>query len=365
LAALLALFILATQATPDVISAKRQPDAPARVKTAEAAPAVSPKVFLPHIRGGVSQIVKQPMIVGTYPVGQYLGDQSVVNQFLIGLDTWAGLSRAAGKGHSLGGTFMALEDQFAWYNIPHILDTTWNSDYTPFVNIDPDGRSAADIANGCCDAAIQTWADLYLAWANQGNNRRAFIAPMPEMNGNWTTWGMNPTGFKSAYLRIKSIFESRGVTRNKIWWVFVPNGWSYTPYHIADYYPGDPNVDVIGFSSYNQTCQTTWQTPIQVFEPWINEIRDTVSANKPIFVSQTATGSAGGDKNQWLRDAYAYLYQQGVRGVMYFNGNGSPCDYAVYRPDQGATSIGYKDAVSTSNVHYVAPSTLSVTTLPP
>jgi len=49
-----------------------------------------------------------------------LGTQSVIDQFLIGLDTWAGLSRAAGKGHSLGGTFMALEDPYASYNIPQI-----------------------------------------------------------------------------------------------------------------------------------------------------------------------------------------------------------------------------------------------------
>lgn len=327
-------------------------------------PNAGTQVFLPFIRGGVIAIVHQPLLIGSYPVDKYLGDQSVVDQFLIAQDAWAGLNRAANKGHSLAGTFMALEDPYDWYNIPQILNTTWNNGYTPFANIMPDGRTAAAIAGGCCDAKIQAWADYYLAWTNQGGNRRAFIAPMPEMNGDWTVWGMNPTSFKAAYARIQSIFESRGVTRNKIWWVFAPNGWSTPPYDLNDYYPGDAMVDIIGFSSYNHSCRTAWMTPSQVFDPYIQEIRTQVTTNKPIFVAQTASASAGGNKDQWIRDAYTLLYQQGVRAVLYFNGN-KDCDWAVYRPDQGAYSTGYRDAVSSPNTHYIPPATLAGTVLPP
>jgi hypothetical protein len=123
-------------------------------------------------------------------------------------------------------------------------------------------------------------------------------------------------------------------------------------------------VDIIGFSSYNHSCRTAWMTPSQVFDPYIQEIRTQVTTNKPIFVAQTASASAGGNKDQWIRDAYTLLYQQGVRAVLYFNGN-KDCDWAVYRPDQGAYSTGYRDAVSSPNTHYIPPATLAGTVLPP
>lgn len=358
------IVITLTQAQALAVRAASQP----RTNSPPAPIAFNPRtltqVYFPLITSSGPQITHQPMLVGTYPVDQYLGTQSVIDTYLIGLDTWAGLSHSNNQGHSLAGTFMALEDASASYNIPQNLNTIWNNNFTPFINLNPDGRTAANVASGCCDAAIQTWADYYLAWTNLGGNRRAFIAPMPEMNWNASSWSYHPADFIAAYLHIKGIFEQRGVSRGKIWWVFAPNGYSSTPYHIIDYYPGDADVDLIGFSSYNQSCLVPWMSPAAVFDPYITEIRTTVSANKPVFVAQAASASTGGDKDQWLRDAYADLYQQGVRGVLYFNGN-KECDWAVYRPDQSAAVTGYKDAVSTAFVHYVPPATLATTTLPP
>ncbi len=362
------VWILAILSQSNLTAARAEPSItttqpPAASNQANAKPNVALTVFLPFVRGGVPQIVLQQILLGSIPVDLYLGTQSVIDQYLTGMDSWAGLNHSAGRGHSIAGTFHGLEDPSVAYNVPQILNTTWNNGYVAFINVTANGRSAANIANGCCDGAIQAYADAYLVWASQGGNRRAFIAPLQEMNGDWASWGHDPDNFKLAYNRIKNIFESRGVTRDKLWWVFAPNGWTTPPYSMAAYYPGDSNVDIIAYSAYNQSCRAAWETPAQVFQ-WTDTIRATVSSNKPIFIAQTASASTGGVKDQWIRDAYSYLYQQGIRAVIYFNGN-KECDWAVYRPDQGAASQGYKDAVSSPNTHYLAPSTLSATTLPP
>ncbi len=261
---LLAWLVLTLNAPMPVAVAARAISTPSRVPSIQAqansAPGVGSNVFLPFISGGVPPLV--PLLVGTYPVDQYLGDQAIVNQYLLGLDSWAGLNRTAGKGHTLAGTFMGLEVVNPAWNIPHVLDNTWNSGYVAFINIMPDGHSAANIANGCCEAAIEAWADNYLAWTAQGGNRRAYLAPMPEMNWHLSSWSYDPAGFIAAYRHIQSVFEQRGVTRAKVWWVFAPNGYSSGPYQIRDYYPGDAYVDIVGFSSYNQSYAAPWMSPI-------------------------------------------------------------------------------------------------------
>jgi hypothetical protein len=103
-----------------------------------------------------------------------------------------------------------------------------------------------------------------------------------------------------------------------------------------------------------------------VFGPYLTEIRQTVSASKPIFIAETASDSRGGDKNQWLRDTYPYLVHQNVRGILYFNGYvaSENCDWVVYEP-VGTQLLGYKDAVNYTAFQYLPPATLAVTPLLP
>lgn len=331
--------------------------APSTLPGPNPAPQTTFKVFLPLILKPVTPPLI-PMLVGTSPVGQYIGSQTIVDQYLKALDTWSG------RQHTFAGTFLGLEDPCSMaFCLTEILTRTWSNGYTAFININPDGRSAAAVASGCCDSSIQTWADTYLAWTAQGGNRRAFLAPMPEANWCATSWSCDPENFVLAYRRIKTIFEQRGVSRSKVWWVFAPNGFTDTRFTMSRFYPGDADVDIIGYSSYNQSCLTAWMNPAEVFQ-YTNLIRNTVSSTKPIFIAQTGSASNAGDKDQWMRDAYNLLYQQGVRGVIYFNGDNT-CDWAIYRPGAGVDSQGYKDAVSSSITRYLSPSVLSTTTLPP
>ncbi len=335
-------------------------------RPALAAPAATGNIYLPFVQS--SRPVLSGFLIGAYAPGRYWGDQQDVNQYLLGLDAWAGLARNAGQGHSLAGDFIDLQVPNVNQNVPLILETLWANGYTDFVNLSTNATASA-IANGQIDDSIRAWARAYESWAARGGNRRAFIGLLQEMNGYWVTYGKDPVNFKAAYRRIISLFESEGVTRNQVWWVFAPNGYSEPPYKLQDYYPGDDVVDVIAFSAYNfgrcpVTSWTWWQDPAAVFGPYLAEIRQTVSASKPIFIAETASDPRGGDKDAWIRSAYAYLVQNNVRAILYFNGDDAYCQWAVYIPGIRQTQ-GYKDAVSASYFRYIPPATLAVTQIPP
>jgi beta-mannanase len=232
-------------------------------------------------------------------------------------------------------------------------------------------QTASAIASGADDAAIQAWAQAYASWVALGGHRRAFIAPLQEMNGYWTSYGLDPDNFRAAYQRIQTIFAQTGISRSQVWWTFAPNGYTRPgDPPIQAYYPGDDKVDIVSFSAYNfGSCSGNpwplWQTPDQVFGPYIATIRQQVTASKPIFVAEAGTTSAGGDKDKWLRDAYAYLVQQNIRGILYFNSD-KECDWAIYQPWLGGRQVqGYKDALLNPNLRYFAPANLAVYTLPP
>jgi hypothetical protein len=303
-----------------------------------------------------------PALVGVYGPDLYWGLQSDVDSHLVDLDAWASLSRSASSGHSIAGDFKDIEDPAPSYNVPVPLEMLWTNGYADFLNMTTT-RKAAAIANGCCDGAIAAWADAYAGWVARGGNRRAFIAPLQEMNGPLTPYGLEPVNYRRAYERIQNIFAQHGVTREQIWWVFAPIGWTRPgDPPLSEYYPGDDKVDVIAFSAYNfGQCDAAgfkaWQGPEVVFGPYIDIIRAELSSHKPIFVAQTGSTSVGGDKDQWLRDSYTYLTKQNVRGILYFNGD-KECDWAVYDPN-GRKLESYSAVVSGPNFPYVMPSSLA------
>jgi hypothetical protein len=321
-------------------------------------------IYLPFL---LKSPAPPPLLLGLYAPATYLGDQQTLNDYFLGLDAWAGLSRNAGTGHSLAGDFVDFELPNLNDNVMAILETLWRNGYTAFLNIKANTTSSA-IANGQYDTLIRNWARAYKAWLDLGGNRRAFLGPLQEMNGKWIPYGMDPANFKPAYRRIVSLFEQEGVPRNRVWWTFAPNGYSEPPFKMADYYPGDDVVDVIAFSGYNWgRCPivdwVTWQEPEIVLGSFITEIRQTITTAKPIFIAETASTSFGGNKDQWLMSAYTYVRQQNVRGVFYFNAD-MECDWAVYQPN-GRQLASYKNAIWSIGVPYVAPEILATSPLAP
>lgn len=304
---------------------------------------------------------------------------------LTAMNNWLAANGASGV--TLAGDFMSLTLNPAW-NVPAELNAAWSAGFIPFVNLmlseswesaygtyDPNCATAANIAAGLCDQKIAQWADAFKAWATGG--RKAYIAPMPEMNSDWVSYatGNSPAAFANAYKRIQSKFAERGVSKSTLRWVFAPNGWSDPdkPWQaFENYYPGDANVDIVGFSAYNYggcpaaSSWRIWDAFETAMAPYLNRMR-LMASTKPIFIAQTGTvnvpndpANAGTTENMsaWMRDTLGKLAgYPAVRAVIYFNkakqestlvNCASGADYRIFASGSGNT--GFLDAMRDTRI---------------
>jgi hypothetical protein len=262
---------------------------------------------------------------------------------------------------AIAGTFMDIEFPNPEWNIPHDLDAAWDQGAVPFVNLAVGTagfgpRSANDVANGSMDGALRQWASIFAQWT-QGGRKRAYIAPLQEMNANWVSYGLDPENYKLAFSRIQRIFAEEGVPEGSVLWVFAPNGWSEPGQEFEKYYPGDDVVDVVGFSAFNfGACVASgegWDSYEEAIKPYVVRM-EAMAPEKPIFLAQTGTVEQGGDKGNWLVDTFKELSQvQNFRGLIYFNVSKeeagapscNPVDWRVYDPEMGEGEEGFVEAL--------------------
>jgi hypothetical protein len=269
--------------------------------------------------------------------------------------------KGLGKQVTIAGTFMDIEFPNPDWNIPHDLDAAWDQGAIPFVNLAVGTaglglRSASDVASGALDDAIRKWASIFAQWA-QGNEKRAYIAPLQEMNASWVSYGLDPENYRQAFVRIQRLFAEEGVPEEAVLWVFAPNGWSERGHEFERYYPGDEIVDVIGFSAFNfGACVASgegWDTYEEAIEPYMERM-EAMAPGKPIFLAQMGTVEQGGDKGEWLVETFGRLGQErNFRGLIYFNVSKAeagapscnPVDWRVYNPESGVGVEGLIEAL--------------------
>jgi len=271
---------------------------------------------------------------------------------------------ALGQRHTFGGVFVGLEDPNPAYDIPAVFGALTDAGYTPFMNLAA-SRSMSDLANSVYDDELRAIAEATAAWAAATVDPLVYVAPLPEMNGDWEGYGEDPENFKRFFARLQGIYVGAGVPDNAIRWVFAPNGWSRDGHEFEVYYPGDEWVDAIGFSTYQWggCTEVGWQSPEEVYTPYLDRVR-AMAPSKPIVISQTAatslsdTGTPDEDaKDSFLEESYRLLADsQQVLGVMYFNLD-KECDWAVFR--DGEVSRGYRAGANALGVDYLSPSELS------
>ncbi len=309
------------------------------------------------------------VLLGIYPNGLLQLNAPVIQE----IDAWLA---PTGRRVAIGGTFMDPEFPNPDWNVPAELNGAWNAGYIPFLNLTVE-RTSAQVANGQIDGAIATFAGHFATWASAG--KRAFIAPFPEMNGDWTPYYDDPATFIRAYLRIKGIFNAalrqKNVPANAISWVFAPNGWSWVGDEFERFYPGHDEVDIVGFTAYNFAgCQVAapwvrWETFDTAIKPYLDRM-SVMAPGKPIFITQTGVldkpVNGVGNKDEWLLDTYTRLaaYPR-LRGILYFNYVSPPAanlpncpipDFRLRIPGT-ANWQGFKSAVAnhSSNFGYWAP----------
>jgi hypothetical protein len=278
-----------------------------------------------------------------------------------------GVGSASGQKVTFGGTFHDVAENngvetTAWSNTRELLEGVWSAKATPFANVGVKA-SAASVAAGNHDADIAIWVSHVKTFLDRGEQRSLIVAPLQEHNGNWTSYGCNPAGFKAAYRKFVDAFRKAGIGETQVRFAWAPNGWTSPGCGtLSDYYPGDDIVDVISISAYNfGTCfaNANYQIPAEVFDTYLNEIRQQINGTKPFMIAQTASPrpSCGGGQSAWTLTMIEHLAKDpNVVGFVWFNFNHSwETDWRVWTGS--SLTPGWKQAVDAGHTKYQWPLT--------
>ncbi|GAB2615072.1 hypothetical protein GCM10009696_20940 [Kocuria himachalensis] len=210
---------------------------------------------------------------------------------------------------------------------------TWEPWYAPPMDTAPADAShqpafaLARMAAGDHDHRIGTWAEALASWGHDVVLRFAH-----EMNGHWYPWGAGVLGntadqYVRAWHHVHDTFAAAGAANVR--WCWAPNipasGPSTDGARLADFFPGDDVVDVLGIDGYNwgfPNPPLSWTTPAELFDPGLAELRG-LGTRLPIVVTETASAEGHGpghSKAEWISQLFDYLDRQGdVRGVLWFH----------------------------------------------
>lgn len=181
-----------------------------------------------------------------------------------------------------------------------------------------------NIARGDFDGYVRQFARSAAA-----SRQHIYLRFAHEMNSGWYPWGTqpgNPLGntpkdYVDAWRHVHDIFAQEGAT-NVVWvWSPVAGYLGSTPF--AQVYPGDAYVDWLALDAYNWgTTQpwSAWASLAAVLQPSYASVASL--SRKPMMLAETASAEQGGDKAQWIRQAFlADLPRQfpRIRAVVWFD----------------------------------------------
>jgi beta-mannanase len=152
-----------------------------------------------------------------------------------------------------------------------------------------------------------------------------------EMNGDWCPYSSYNTSkdtqiFKEFYRYVYKFFADAGA--DNVIWIWNPNGKSFPDFEWNDevmYYPGDEYVDVVGLTAYNTGTYYSgenWTGFAQLYDPIY--AKSTALYSQPLMITEFASSSVGGDKNQWIRDMFDHIQSYpNIKVAIWWNG----CDW--------------------------------------
>ncbi|MEX1051870.1 MAG: glycosyl hydrolase [Patescibacteria group bacterium] len=205
-----------------------------------------------------------------------------------------------------------------------------NNDYIPEMTWEPSlngtGVAYDDVVNGIYDPYIIQTAQ---AVKNLGFSIR--IALAPEMNTDWTPWGIGKQGnnrenHKLFWRHVVDLFRAQGT--NNVSWIWAPNvrpwnaGELYGTY--ADIFPGAAYVDYMGLDGYNWGTSQTWSVWQSFREIFLGSYNELVGvSSKDILIMEMASTELGGSKAAWITDMYAELQNSfpRIKGFTWFHIN--------------------------------------------
>jgi hypothetical protein len=201
----------------------------------------------------------------------------------------------------------------ARHSIPEITWEPWNASDRQGAN--QPHYALRRIIAGDFDRYIRSWARGLAAYGKPVRLRFA-----QEMNGNWYPWDERANGnhfgqFIEMWRHVHQIFTLAGA-RN-VTWVWSPvNG------DAAHYFPGLTFVNAIGVTCLNggtSALSRHWRSFAGICAKPISQLHH-IAPQLPIEISETGSGSRGGDKAAWITHMFAFLKQHPVvRAMIWFD----------------------------------------------
>ncbi|MCL2122368.1 MAG: glycoside hydrolase family 26 protein, partial [Clostridiales bacterium] len=175
------------------------------------------------------------------------------------------------------------------------------------------GNQVYDVLNGDYDAFLQDYAETVA-----GFQHPVLFRLGNEMNGDWCPYSSWHTAkdtavYRAFYRYVYGFFE-RAEADNVIW-VWNPNGGSYPDFkwnHELMYYPGDAFVDIVGMTKYNTgTYYSSFGERWREFDELYDALylSYTTRYTQPLMITEFASASMGGDKEQWVERMFAHIGQ--------------------------------------------------------
>lgn len=239
-------------------------------------------------------------------------------------------------GEDLGPDILAIEKVIDKGFIPMITWEPWRLPKSQSEIIHPENQpefALNQILKGNYDEYIQRWAKEL-----RRLSRPIFFRPMHEMNGDWYPWcgtvnGNDPKKFIEVWCYIRDIFKSVGC--DKLLWIWSPYIHSVPDIEgneIWAYYPGSQYLDWLALDGYNWGVTrewSRWQDFNEIFKKGY-DILNEISENKPIMIAEIGCAEEGGDKGEWILDAFKMIRNRFLRikAIVWFNIK-KECDWRI------------------------------------
>ncbi len=202
-------------------------------------------------------------------------------------------------------------------NVRKYLDT--GHDVILTITFPEDHPNLRKIRDGAYDSYLIALADETVR-----DKRQIWLRPLHEFNGNWDNWDMfykgnNPADFLPAWKHIVTIFRERNApVKFQLNFSRVNVAWPINRTPFKEFYPGDEWVDMAAISCYNRggtdKYHKFWVTFEDYFDYPYNQ--SLMMTDKPIGVAEIGTTNYGGNKPQWIIDAFTSLGTKFTRVTM-------------------------------------------------
>lgn len=252
------------------------------------------------------------------------------------MNAWQGKTNAVG--------LVFIRSDWGPVKVIAALDEVWQTGSVPILSYDLQVTNRA-VVDGAIDRTVDAVAAGMKGWLagpdsvyGNGDDRRAYLRPAWEMNGNWYRWspcnaaGSTVEEFKAMWRHLHGRFATAGIDNTHLAWIYSANVGDWSAACTAEaLYPGDSFVDWTGVDGYTFTST---KSAYGVFAPMIERLR-ALAPSKPISINEWGADSLTSvGKSTWITGFFLVAHYFDVRMSVVFNKD-KERDWAVFGGGNG------------------------------